>query len=137
VVKLSQADRCPPNRSWYAGPFDGVVARRLVNRGDLVRAPTASRTTPLFTEQRIDTIRVFCDVPENDVPRLHIGDPAIVRRDLRIGDQRLDPLQGRGGEVDWFAARALFASATPRSALAVAALARISSSVSGRRSSAG
>jgi RND family efflux transporter MFP subunit len=29
--------------------------------------------------QRIDTIRVFCDVPENDVPRLHIGDPAIVK----------------------------------------------------------
>ena len=60
-------------------PFDGVVARRLVNRGDLVQAPTASRTTPLFTVQRIDTIRVFCDVPENDVPHLHIGDPAIVK----------------------------------------------------------
>jgi RND family efflux transporter MFP subunit len=64
-------------------PFDGVVARRLVNRGDLVQAATATRTTPsagsLFTVQRIDTIRVFCDVPENDVPSLHIGDPAIVR----------------------------------------------------------
>jgi RND family efflux transporter MFP subunit len=64
-------------------PFDGVVARRLVNRGDLVQAATATRTTPsagsLFTVQRIDTIRVFCDVPEHDVPRLHIGDPAIVK----------------------------------------------------------
>ena len=60
-------------------PFDGVVARRLVNRGDLVQAPTASRTTPLFTVERIDTIRVFCDVPENDVPHLHLGDPAIVK----------------------------------------------------------
>ncbi len=64
-------------------PFDGVVARRLVNRGDLVQAATATRTTPsagsLFTVQRIDTIRVFCDVPENDVPHLHIGDPAIVK----------------------------------------------------------
>jgi hypothetical protein len=29
--------------------------------------------------QRIDTIRVFCDVPENDVPHLHVGDPAIVK----------------------------------------------------------
>src|SRR6476646_5692099 len=52
-------------------PFDGVVARRQVNRGDLVQAATATRTTPsagsLFTVQRIDTIRVFCDVPENDV----------------------------------------------------------------------
>src|SRR5216684_7161213 len=44
-------------------PFDGVVARRQVNRGDLVQAATATRTTPsagsLFTVQRIDTIRVF------------------------------------------------------------------------------
>src|SRR5258705_3848776 len=64
-------------------PFDGVVARRLVNRGDLVQAATAARTAPsagsLFTVQRIDTIRVFCDVPENDVPHLHIGDLAIVK----------------------------------------------------------
>jgi RND family efflux transporter MFP subunit len=64
-------------------PFDGVVARRRVNRGDLVQAATATRTTPsagsLFTVQRIDTIRVFCDVPENDVPQLHVGDPAIVK----------------------------------------------------------
>jgi RND family efflux transporter MFP subunit len=64
-------------------PFDGVVARRLVNRGDLVQAPTATRTTPsagsLFKVQRIDTIRVFCDVPEDDVPHVHIGDPAIVK----------------------------------------------------------
>src|SRR3954462_6902394 len=58
-------------------PFDGVVARRQVNRGDLVQAAAATRTTPsagsLFTLQRIDTIRVFCDVPENDVPHLRIG----------------------------------------------------------------
>jgi RND family efflux transporter MFP subunit len=63
-------------------PFDGVVARRQVNRGDLVQAATVTRTTPsagsLFMLQRIDTIRVFCDVPENDVPHLHLGDPAIV-----------------------------------------------------------
>src|SRR3984893_9476874 len=62
-------------------PFDGVVARRQVNRGDLVQAATATRTTPsagsLFTVQRIDTIRVFCDVPENYVPHLQVGDPAI------------------------------------------------------------
>src|SRR4029079_4455392 len=64
-------------------PFDGVVARRQVNRGDLVQAAAATRTQPsggsLFTLQRIDTIRVFCDVPEDHVPQLHVGDPAIVR----------------------------------------------------------
>jgi RND family efflux transporter MFP subunit len=60
-------------------PFDGVVARRLVNRGDLVQPPTGTLMKALFTVQRIDTIRVFCDVPENDVPYLHVGDPAVVR----------------------------------------------------------
>lgn len=60
-------------------PFDGVVAQRLVDRGDLVQAPTASRTTPLFKVQRIDTIRVFCDVPENEAPHLRVGDPATVK----------------------------------------------------------
>jgi multidrug efflux pump subunit AcrA (membrane-fusion protein) len=71
------------NYTQIVAPFDGVVARRLVNRGDLVQAATATRTTPsagaLFTVQRIDTIRVFCDVPENDVQYLHVGDPAIVK----------------------------------------------------------
>jgi multidrug resistance efflux pump len=70
--------------SQIVAPFDGVVARRLVNRGDLVQAPTGTLMTPLFTVQRIDTIRVFCDVPENDVPRFHIGDPGH-RQALRIG----------------------------------------------------
>jgi RND family efflux transporter MFP subunit len=65
--------------SQIVAPFDGVVARRLVNRGDLVQAATSTRTTPLFTVQRIDTIRVFCDVPENEVAHLHIGNPAIVK----------------------------------------------------------
>src|SRR5712672_1923765 len=60
-------------------PFDGVVARRLVNRGDLVQAATSTRTTPLFTVQRIDVMRVFCDVPEDDAPHLHIGDSALVK----------------------------------------------------------
>jgi RND family efflux transporter MFP subunit len=67
------------NYEQIVAPFDGVVARRLVNRGDLVQAATSTRTSPLFTVQRIDTIRVFCDVPENDVSHLHIGDPAIVK----------------------------------------------------------
>jgi RND family efflux transporter MFP subunit len=60
-------------------PFDGVVARRLVNRGDLVQAATSTRPTPLFTVQRIDTMRVFCDVPEDDAPHLRLGDPALVK----------------------------------------------------------
>jgi len=54
-------------------PFDGVVAQRQVNRGDFVQGASAGRTTPLFTVQRIDVIRVFCNVPESDVARLRVG----------------------------------------------------------------
>jgi RND family efflux transporter MFP subunit len=54
-------------------PFDGVVAQRQVNRGDFVQSASSGRTTPLFTVQRVDTIRVFCNVPESDVARLRVG----------------------------------------------------------------
>src|ERR1051326_7132269 len=54
-------------------PFDGVVARRLVNRGDFVQSASTGRTTPMFTVQRVDIIRIFCNVPESDVARLKAG----------------------------------------------------------------
>jgi RND family efflux transporter MFP subunit len=60
-------------------PFDGLITHRLVNRGDLVQAATATRAGPLFKIARIDTIRVFCDVPENEVPHVRVGDRAIVK----------------------------------------------------------
>jgi multidrug resistance efflux pump len=59
--------------SQIVAPFDGVVARRLMNRGDLVQAATTTRTTPLFTVQRIDTIRVFCDVRRSMKPTPCVG----------------------------------------------------------------
>src|SRR5260370_31759866 len=60
-------------------PFDGVVARRLGNRGGLGQATTGTRAKPTFTVEPIDTIPVFCAVPENDVPHLRIGDTAIAK----------------------------------------------------------
>jgi RND family efflux transporter MFP subunit len=60
-------------------PFDGVVAQRLVNRGDFVQAATSGRNTPLLTVQRVDTIRVFCNVPESEVSRIRVGLRATVK----------------------------------------------------------
>jgi len=65
--------------SQVTAPFDGLVARRIVNRGDLVQAATASRTALLFTVQRVDTMRVFCEVPENDAARVAVGDPVTIK----------------------------------------------------------
>ena len=60
-------------------PFDGVVTRRLVNRGDLVQAANASRTTPLFNVQNIDQVRIFCDVPETSAAGVNVGTSASVK----------------------------------------------------------
>lgn len=61
-------------------PFDGVVTRRFINPGDLVQAATSSRpTTPLFTCQKIDVVRVFADVPEASATSIRPGWPAQVR----------------------------------------------------------
>ncbi len=48
-------------------PYDGVVTRRLVNRGDLVQAATATRTGPLFTVLAVHKVRIFCEVPQEQV----------------------------------------------------------------------
>ena len=60
-------------------PFDGVVTRRMVNMGDLVQGGGANRGAPLFTLQQIDTVRVFCDVPELSAAGVHAGDKAEVK----------------------------------------------------------
>jgi multidrug efflux pump subunit AcrA (membrane-fusion protein) len=60
-------------------PFDGVVTRRQVSPGDLVQSGAANRAAPLFTVQRIDTVRVMCDVPEANAAAVAVGDPAEVK----------------------------------------------------------
>ncbi|MFB3892748.1 MAG: efflux RND transporter periplasmic adaptor subunit [Phycisphaerae bacterium] len=57
-------------------PYDGVVTRRLVNRGVLVQAAPAKGGDAIFTLQRLDTVRVFADVPEADAAKVAIGTPA-------------------------------------------------------------
>ncbi|MBI4717492.1 MAG: efflux RND transporter periplasmic adaptor subunit [Planctomycetes bacterium] len=60
-------------------PFDGIVTRRLVDRGALVQSATTSRTTPLFTMQRIDKLRIFIEVPESDIAFVRPGCAAKVK----------------------------------------------------------
>jgi len=66
-------------------PFDGVVTKRWVDRGAMVKDPAI----PLLTVMRTDTVRVLVDIPERDVPLLNAteqnpnpdgkGDPAELR----------------------------------------------------------
>jgi RND family efflux transporter MFP subunit len=50
-------------------PFDGVVTKRWLDRGAIVK----DFATPLLTVMRTDVVRVLIDVPERDVPYLRAG----------------------------------------------------------------
>ncbi len=67
-------------------PFDGIVTRRLVDRGALVQAATASRGAPLFTVQRTDRLRIVLEVPEPDVPFVQEGTEVLVKPYGRDGE---------------------------------------------------
>jgi multidrug efflux pump subunit AcrA (membrane-fusion protein) len=58
-------------------PFDGILSRRLVNRGDLTLTGAAGRA--LFNLQRLDTVRVTCEVPEAHAAYVTTETPAIVK----------------------------------------------------------
>jgi multidrug efflux pump subunit AcrA (membrane-fusion protein) len=60
-------------------PFDGVVTKRLVNPGDLVQAAASTRTSPLFTCEELDVVRVAADAPEASVAGIRPGLPAEVK----------------------------------------------------------
>lgn len=52
-------------------PFDGIVTKRWVDRGAIMR----DSAQPLLTVMRTDIVRVILDVPERDIPylRAHLG----------------------------------------------------------------
>jgi RND family efflux transporter MFP subunit len=66
-------------------PFDGVVTKRWVDRGAMIKDPAI----PVLTVMRTDTVRVILDVPERDIPLVNAteqnpnpdgkGDPVILR----------------------------------------------------------
>ena len=50
-------------------PFDGYVQRRLVNLGQLVKAPT-----PVMNIVRVDPLKVTAEIPERMAPWIHVGE---------------------------------------------------------------
>jgi multidrug efflux pump subunit AcrA (membrane-fusion protein) len=72
-------------------PFDGVIVARNANTGDFVlpasgdptamrRAPDLSpeRAAPIYVVDRVDVVRIFVDIPEQDANYVHIGTKATV-----------------------------------------------------------
>ncbi len=57
-------------------PYDGVITQRLGNIGDLLQP---SGKAVVFTMARVDTVRVWVDVPESDAVHITRGQSAWVR----------------------------------------------------------
>ncbi len=49
-------------------PFSGIVTDRFVDAGAMIQAAATSTQAPIVTVMDMDTVRVFVDVPEPDVP---------------------------------------------------------------------
>lgn len=60
-------------------PFKGVVTGRFVHTGHFLQPAAGARSEPLFTVARLDTVRVFVDVPESAAPNAVVGAKAVVR----------------------------------------------------------
>lgn len=70
-------------------PFSGIILRRDVDPGHFVHAVTGEKTKPLFVVAKLDPVRVFLDVPENDAPFISKGTTAVVHiQALNGGDIR-------------------------------------------------
>jgi HlyD family secretion protein len=59
-------------------PYDGTVTRRNVDTGHYVTPADSQGTKPLMTVARMDTVRVFVDVPELEAEHVDAGDPVMV-----------------------------------------------------------
>jgi len=67
-------------------PFDGVVTKRHADPGTLIQQATSqTNVSPVVTVARIDTLRVFIDVMELDVPFIKAGNPAVITVDALPG----------------------------------------------------
>jgi RND family efflux transporter MFP subunit len=60
-------------------PFAGIVTRRNVDTGALILAGRNGATNPLFELARIDTLRVFVDVPQAHMRDVKIDQPVEIR----------------------------------------------------------
>jgi HlyD family secretion protein len=81
-VAKAEAGRLKSLRGYteIKAPFDGVVTRRAVNKGDLV---SATEKLALFSVARIDPVRVVVQVPEADAGLVEVGQS--VRLTLQTG----------------------------------------------------
>jgi RND family efflux transporter MFP subunit len=60
-------------------PYDGVVTDRNFHVGEFIRSASEGGTVPVLRVARTDLMRIVTKIPDNDVPYLDAGDPAVLK----------------------------------------------------------
>jgi HlyD family secretion protein len=72
------------SRATLTAPMDGVVSLLNVKKGERVVGTAQMAGTEMMRVADLSSIEVRVDVTENDIPKVHIGDSAIVNVDAYI-----------------------------------------------------
>lgn len=78
-------------------PFDGVVVERNVHTGHLVQAGGGNSQKPLLSVMRMDPVRVFIDIPEDDAVHVSKG----TKVELRVPSAHGKPYVGTITRTSW------------------------------------
>ena len=80
---LAQYERAQLNLQYttITAPFSGVITQRLVERGDMIRANTV-----LFQIADTEKLRIRLHVPEKEMGRIFVGNPARIETEMLPGE---------------------------------------------------
>ncbi len=59
-------------------PFAGVITERNIDQGGLISSGSDTAKVPLFKLERIDTLKVFVDVPQYSAVAVKVGQPVTI-----------------------------------------------------------
>ncbi len=79
-AQLSRANK-DVSRATLVAPMDGIVSLLAVKKGERVVGTAQMAGTEMLRVANMDLIEVRVDVGENDIPKVHLGDSAIVEVD--------------------------------------------------------
>ncbi len=80
MASLTRADK-DVNRATITAPMDGVVSLLAVKKGERVVGTAQMAGTEMMRIADLNSIEVQVDVGENDIPKVKIGDSAVVEVD--------------------------------------------------------
>lgn len=72
------------SRTTLVAPMDGVISLLNVKKGERVVGTAQMAGTEMMRVADLSSIEIRVDVPENDIPKVHIGDSAIVNVDAYL-----------------------------------------------------